>query len=192
MIHRDHVALIRKAIGKSGGVWADFGSGDGAFTVALRDLAGPEVEIYSVDKDLGRLKNQKEAFEKMFDFHPHPNLLPSREKENMDKIQFLHADFTKPLDLPHLDGILMANSLHYVVDQVPFLRFIKRYLKPSGKLVLVEYNTDSGNRWVPYPLSFSTFQELTSKAGFHDPQLLATIPSSFLQEMYAAVVLAGE
>lgn len=171
MIHSDHVRLIKKAIVRQGGVWADFGSGDGAFTLALRDLAGPDGEIYSVDKDMSRLQRQEEAFAEMF---PKTN------------IHFLHADFTKSLNLPKLDGILMANSLHYVKDQVPFLRFIKHYLKPEGKLVLVEYNSDSGNRWVPYPLSFSTLQKLIREADFKSVKQLATIQSSFLEEIYSA------
>lgn len=171
MVHSDHVNLIRKAIVRPGGVWADFGSGDGAFTLALRDVAGEDVEIYSIDKDRSRLRRQEEVFEGMF---PDTN------------IHFFHADFTESLHLPRLDGILTANSLHYVKDQVPFLRFVKQYLKPSGKLVVVEYNSDSGNMWVPYPLSFLTFQKLIAEAGFKKIRLLATIQSSFLQEIYAA------
>ncbi len=51
MIHEDHVNLLRKGILEPGGVWADLGSGAGAFTLALADLIGSTGEIYSVDKD---------------------------------------------------------------------------------------------------------------------------------------------
>jgi ubiquinone/menaquinone biosynthesis C-methylase UbiE len=170
MVHRDHVNLIKNALAP-GGVWADFGSGDGAFTLALADVAGKDAEIYSVDKDQGRLQNQKRNFEEMF-----PNW----------HIRFLHADFTKPLDLPQLDGVLMANSLHYVKEQVPFLQFIRGYLKPSGKVIVVEYNTDSGNTWVPYPLSFRTFQKIAHDAGFSRSEQVSSIASSFLEEIYSA------
>ncbi len=63
MQHSDHINLIKKAISKTGGVWADLGSGEGAFTLGLRDLAGPNIEIYSVDKDKKRLKQQKGRFD---------------------------------------------------------------------------------------------------------------------------------
>ncbi|TMD25838.1 MAG: class I SAM-dependent methyltransferase, partial [Chloroflexi bacterium] len=53
MNHEDHVRLLRKGIVEPGGVWADFGSGAGAFTLALADLLGTEGSIYSVDKDRG-------------------------------------------------------------------------------------------------------------------------------------------
>ncbi len=169
--HSDHIHLIKKAVTKKGGLWADLGSGDGAFTLALRDLAGDKSEIYSVDKDNNRLQRQKENFDTMF-----PDTT----------IHFLHADFTKALNLPLLDGIVMANSLHYVKDQVVFLQKIKNYLKPKGELILVEYNTNSGNPWVPYPVSFEKFIELSQESGFQEPRLLEKVPSTYWNEMYAA------
>lgn len=59
MKHCEHVNLIKKAFVEKGGVWADLGSGEGAFTLALRDLAGEDIEIYSVDKDKQRVSEQK-------------------------------------------------------------------------------------------------------------------------------------
>ena len=49
MDHRDHVRLIARGV-PPGGAWADLGAGEGAFTLALRDVAGPDVVIYAVDK----------------------------------------------------------------------------------------------------------------------------------------------
>ena len=56
----------------------------------------------------------------------------------------------------------------------------------DGVLLLVEYNVDSGNMWVPYPLSFETYRELAPRAGFSEPSLLATKPSRFLHGFYSA------
>ena len=170
MVHKDHVSLIEKAIHTKGGVWADLGSGAGAFTLALRDIAGPSAEIYSIDINSARLEEQKRNFDEMF---PDTN------------IQFLTQDFTQKMQLPKLDGILMANSLHYVKNKIPLLKSLRQFLKPSGKLLLVEYNVDDGNIWVPYPLSFQTLSTLANKAGYVKPTLSGTIPSSFLDEIYA-------
>ncbi len=41
MNHRDHINLIRNGIAGQGNVWAELGSGDGAFTLALAELLGP-------------------------------------------------------------------------------------------------------------------------------------------------------
>lgn len=173
MNHQDHVKLLRRAIpADSPGPWADFGSGDGAFTLALRDLVGPQIEIYSIEKAESRLDQQQRNFLVRF---PESN------------IQFLHQDFTRPLELPPLDGLVMANSLHYFRNKERLLEQIRGYLKPGGRLVLVEYNADSGNPWVPYPLSFETFQQVARRAGYVEPQLLETTPSRFLGQIYSAV-----
>jgi hypothetical protein len=67
------------------------------------------------------------------------------------------------------------------------LEQIRGYLKPDGRFLLVEYNTDRGNRWVPHPLSYPGWQQLAQQAGFHHTELLATRPSSFLGEFFSAV-----
>ena len=96
------------------------------------------------------------------------------------------AEFARPLDLPPLDGVVMANSLHFQRSKDPIIRAVRGYLKPTGRLLLVEYNTDRGNPWVPHPLSYRTWEALARRNGFDDTWLLATRPSRFLGEIYAA------
>ena len=81
----------------------------------------------------------------------------------------------------------MANSLHYFKDREKILRHVRSFLKLHGVLLLVEYNVDSGNPWVPYPLSFETYRLLAPRVGYTEPQLLSTTPSRFLKEFYSAV-----
>jgi len=171
MNHEDHVYLLRNGISKTGGVWADLGSGTGAFTLALADLIGPTGQIYSVDKDRNALREQEKAM---------------RARFPATSIQAYVADFTHRLDLPPLDGVVMANSLHYVRDKSTVLRLVRTYLRPGGRLILVEYNTDRGNMWVPYPLSYSTWEVLAERHGYDGTRLLATRPSRFFDEIYAA------
>ena len=99
----------------------------------------------------------------------------------------LPKDFSRHLDIPPLDGIVMANSLHYFKNKEKILRHVREFLKPNGALLLVEYNVDSGNFWVPHPLTFETFHSLAPRAGFTEPKLLAKVPSRFLNEFYSAV-----
>ena len=171
MQHEDHVALLRDGVSGSGGVWADLGSGGGAFTLALADLIGPTGTIYSVDRDRGALREQERALRARF-----PSVA----------VTYLAADFTRPLDLPPLDGVVMANSLHYVRDKAPVLALVSGYLKPGGRLLLVEYNADRGNPWVPFPLSYPTWERVAAQAGFTATRLLARVPSRFLGEIYSA------
>ncbi|OGO34777.1 MAG: methyltransferase type 12 [Chloroflexi bacterium RBG_16_56_8] len=172
MNHTDHVNLLKPANLPLGGAWADFGAGAGAFTLALRELVGPDATIYAVDKDRRSLDALVQAHRALFGDSKRLHLLP--------------ADFTGVLGLPPLDGILMANSLHFFNDKEEILRHVRTFLKPNGTLLIVEYNVDSGNLWVPYPLSFDTYRLLASRAGFNEPRLLATVPSRFLHEFYSA------
>lgn len=172
MNHNDHVRLLRGGVSGPGGVWADLGSGAGAFTLALADLLGPTSEIYSVDKDRGALREQEQAMRNQF---------PAVQ------VHYLVADFARRLDLPLLEGVVMANSLHFQREKAPVLQLIRGYLKPAGRLILVEYNTDRGNMWVPHPLSYSTWEALARQNGFTSTTLLATQPSRWLGEIYSAL-----
>ena len=172
MQHSDHVGLLQDGI--IPGTWADLGSGTGAFTLALADLLGSSGTIYSIDRDGGALKEQERAMQSRF---------PSA------KVEYHTADFTTKLTLPVLDGIVMANALHFVPrnQQAAVLRQIRSTLKPGGRLILIEYNVDQGNAWVPYPLSHATASKIAASAGFGEMQLLKTTPSRFLKEFYAAL-----
>jgi ubiquinone/menaquinone biosynthesis C-methylase UbiE len=165
------VNLLREGVPEQGGVWADLGSGDGAFTLALVDLLGPGAQIYSIDREAHSLERQAISMALQF-----PDA----------RVTYLTADFTRPLDLPPLDGIVMANSLHFQRDKTGALTLVRGYLKPGGRLLLVEYNADHGNIWVPYPLSYLTWEKLANANGFVQTQLLATTPSRFLREIYSA------
>jgi ubiquinone/menaquinone biosynthesis C-methylase UbiE len=172
MDHNDHIYLLQKGIPAKGGVWADFGSGRGAFTLALADHLGPAGIIYSVDRDSNELAQQE-------------RLLSSRFPQVT--VHYLAADFTHPLILPPLDGIIMANALHFSRQKEQLVRRVKSCLRPGGRFLLIEYNTDRGNPWVPHPLSFATWQKLAPEIGFQNTELLQTVPSSFLGEFYSAV-----
>jgi ubiquinone/menaquinone biosynthesis C-methylase UbiE len=172
MNHSDHVALLRPANLHSGGTWADLGAGSGAFTLALRELVGVESAIYAVDRERPRLGELERAWRQRFG--------------DTTGLNLLEADFTRALHLPALDGVLMANSLHFYRDKQSVLTHVGTFLKPKCMLLLVEYNVDAGNLWVPYPLSFKTYQALAVQAGFSAPRLLSMHPSSFLRGFYAA------
>lgn len=173
MRHAEHVALLRDGVPR-GGVWADLGSGEGAFTLALADLLGGDGRIYSVEREAAALRVQREAMAERF-----PGVAA----------EFLRADFTKPLDLPPLDGIVMANSLHFYRDKQALVQRLVGHLRDQGRLILVEYDADQGNPWVPHPISFARWEALSVRAGLAGTRLLAKVPSRFLRAIYSALSL---
>jgi SAM-dependent methyltransferase len=172
MDHGALVALIRDEVTTTVGRWAELGAGEGAFTLALADLLGPGAHITAVDRDANPLGRFEAEAAKRF---------PATDVETVV------ADFTRPLGLTDLDGVLMANSLHFVRNKKPVLESVREMLRPGGSLVVVEYGADRGNLWVPHPFSHPTWERLAADAGFVRTRLLRTRPSRFLGSLYSAV-----
>jgi ubiquinone/menaquinone biosynthesis C-methylase UbiE len=94
------------------------------------------------------------------------------------------------LPVNNLDGILMANALHYVKDKNVVIKKLAKHLKPAGQFIIVEYDTEQSNQWVPYPISFSRLQETFSAEGYNDIKKIGERRSVYRGgKMYAA--LAG-
>jgi ubiquinone/menaquinone biosynthesis C-methylase UbiE len=161
--HADLVGLLRPGVTSRGGRWADLGAGEGAFTLALAELLGPDGHITAVDKDARALRAIGHG------------------------VHTRVADFTRPLDLRDLDGVVMANSLHFVRDKRPVLAAVRAMLKPGAPVIVVEYATDRGNPWVPHPFSFESWKRLAEEAGLVGTALLATVPSRYFGSMYSAL-----
>src|SRR6202158_1592166 len=104
--HADLVDLLRGGVTGSGTRWADLGAGEGAFTLALADLLGPGAHITAVDRDERATRELGAEMGRRF---------PATT------IDVVTADFTRPLSLSDLDGVVMANSLHFVRDKAPVL-----------------------------------------------------------------------
>ena len=174
MDHADHVALLAPAAARSpDAVWADIGAGSGAFTLALADLLGPAARIIAVDRDRAALAANARAVAAAF-----PDT----------RLTSLVADFREPLDLPLLDGLVAANSLHFVArgGQVAVIKSLAAHLRPGGAFVVVEYDADNGNPWVPHPFSAGSWPRLAGNAGLVDSEVMGRVPSRFLRAIYSA------
>ena len=175
MLHREAITLIGAAVTKVGGVWADLGAGSGVFTRALATLLGPTATVYAVDSNPGSLRELDRI---------------ATATAPGASIRTIVGDFTGPLDLPPLDGALIANALHYVPysDQATVVRGIASLLSEAAPMVVVEYDRSHVNQWVPYPITPAALTALARDAGFGTPTILATRPSRYSGTIYSAVV----
>jgi trans-aconitate methyltransferase len=171
----DARALIAHPSLSQGGaqIWADLGCGRGTFTVALASLLPDGSTIHAVDTDRGAL-----------------HALP-RTSHGVTIVPHV-ADFaTDEWPRRGLDGVLMANALHYVRDQDAFIsRLVAGMLEP--RLIIVEYETDIGNPWVPFPLSRQTAARRLADAGLSTLSDLGTRPSLVRRApLYAVLATRG-
>lgn len=148
-------------------VWADLGCGRGLFTKALASLLPPSSTIYAVDTQPSIA----------------PNILT-----NKTTIDVIRANFVNDtLALPKLNGVLMANSLHYVKDKKSFLSSLQ--LADDPQFLIVEYDTLNANRWVPYPIDFSSLKQLFAGIGFLSIEKINERSSIYNEaKMYSALI----
>ena len=87
-----------------------------------------------------------------------------------------------------LDGLVAANSLHFVgrKQQTEVVAALATHLAPGGRFVVVEYDADRGNPWVPHPFSYAGWERLAESAGLTDTRRLGRVPSRFLDGIYSA------
>ncbi len=177
------IALIREGVEGHAGSWADLGSGAGAFTAALAEILGPGTHLVSVDRDRRGLQAQERELSGRY-----PGV----------RLTTLAGDFTADMAVPPLDGILMANSLHFQRDTCAVLAHAARWLKPGGRMIIVEYDVQRAGPWIPHPVPFGVLVEAAACAGLSAPRLLARRPSRYhgagaggVGGMYAALLAAG-
>ena len=160
------IALIRtSAIGTRSQSWCDLGCGSGTFTVALAQSLVSGSTIDAVDFDEGALKGIPDEYHGV-------------------TIRKLLGDLRIPtLRLPSVDGILMANSLHFIQDQHLLL---SKLLLVTNRFLIVEYERSKPSPWVPHPIGFERLSQLFSETGVERVEKLSTRRSRFGGTMYSA------
>jgi trans-aconitate methyltransferase len=156
------ISLIQSAKIKSNAPtnWADFGCGSGLFTRALSTLLQTGSKIIAVDKDASALKKVNVVNEII-----------------LEKLQ---ADFiNEGLPLQNIDGILMANALHFVKDKNVFIQKLQSYINEAASLLIVEYDTAQSNPWVPYPLRVEGWKNLFKEKGYSQHEEINRYPSVY-------------
>ncbi|MBB4804899.1 SAM-dependent methyltransferase [Chryseobacterium defluvii] len=164
--------LIIPAFSYSGSAekWADLGCGSGLFTNALATLLSDGSKIYAIDRNFQTIQSV------------------NREVE----IEFIQDNFEDGVsDIQDLDGILMANSLHYIREKEKLIQNLLHNLKPGGKFIIIEYDTENANQWVPYPVSFGKLKLLFSKAGFQDIDKTGIRKSVYNDDLMYGAVISG-
>lgn len=170
----DAEALLATAVPRHAGDWADIGAGDGVFSLALARRLRPGSRIYAVDRDRSAIASLGRLASAAAEIIPVP------------------GDFTRPLKLPgtgvsRVSGLLFANALHFVAEPRVPLSHLLTWLRPGGRVVIIEYEGRRPSRWVPYPISVAELAGIVSGFGLSTPAVTATRPSAYGGSLYVAV-----
>ncbi|HYF69571.1 MAG TPA: class I SAM-dependent methyltransferase [Ohtaekwangia sp.] len=152
--------------------WADLGAGTGVFTSALAELiAVSSGTIYAVDENEDALRQIA-------------NVPLSIDLVKLS-LNFVHAE----IPLFELDGIIMANSFHFVLHKAALLSKLKTSMKKDAVMIVVEYDVASPSKWIPYPLNFQYLQKIVMENGFKTCAKIGEMPSKYgNNKLYSAVV----
>ena len=163
------IALIQNPLLEQNRIqsWCDLGCGTGTFTKALAQSLVSGSTIHAVNLD--------------------PKALASIPDEDHGiVIRKVLADLRSPgLRLPSVDGILMANSLHFIQDQHLFL---KKLLPITDCFLIVEYERSKPSPWGPYPVGFEKLRDLFNESGVQRVEKMGTRRSRFGGTIYSAFV----
>ncbi len=171
---REVERIVAAAVPGEPGTWADLGAGDGTFTRALAARLGAGARLYAVDRDALALERLRRW----------------AGRSGVD-VTIVRADLERPLELPglapgQLDGLLLANTLHFMRDAAGVLASLAGWLRPGGRAVLIEYDHRPASRWVPYPIASRDLPALFETAGLTAPAIVARTASAFGGEMVVA------
>lgn len=170
MTLEDAVSLIEPGIAADNlpQHWADLGCGNGTFTRALAHLLTPGSSITAVDH------------------------VPQQWGYAMGagvEVQFKQLDFGREdFYLPMLDGMLMANSFHYIQKKESLIKRLEKCFHKEKQFLIIEYETDTPNPWVPYPISFYQLSQLFDGLGYDRITKLKERQSSYGGKMYATLI----
>lgn len=146
--------------------WLDLSCGTGLFTEALASQLPMGSHVIGVD-------SEAQDFTKI--------------KTDGVTCRFIQSDMTD-LDALHFetDGIMMANALHFVEDQQNYIRQLnERFGEPQ--FVIVEYDNDLANNWVPYPISKKKLKQIFSPETFNI-DFIGERDARYQGKMYAAFI----
>jgi len=122
--------VIAKLGLRPGMVAADIGAGSGLFSRPLAKTVAPSGFVYAVDiqQDLLDYINQRDR------------------QDHIQNVKTVLGEFGDPkLPAPDVDIAFINDVLHHIENRAAYLKALGSYVKPSGRIAIVEMNKDDPN-----------------------------------------------
>ena len=112
-----------------GDVIADIGAGSGVFTLPLARKATPSGKVYAVEIEQGLVDHIANKAREQFVTNVKPVL----------------GRFTDPhLPAPDVDLAFINDVLHHIEDRAGYLKHLAAYIKPSGRIAVIDFYPERG------------------------------------------------
>ena len=123
---------VDEAVGRlglaPGAVVADIGAGSGVFTLPLA-RAVPQGRVYAVDIDQGLVDH----------------IARKAEEARAANVRPVLGAFTDPrLPARDLDVAFIFDVLHHIEDRATYLRSLAGYLRPGGRIAVIDFHPELG------------------------------------------------
>jgi ubiquinone/menaquinone biosynthesis C-methylase UbiE len=153
---------------KDGDVAADLGCGTGWFARRMAGVVAPRGRVYAVDIQPEMLDLLRE-------------LVKKREVTGIEPVLGTSTDPKLPEGA--LDWVLMVDVYHEFQQPKPMLEAIKRSLKPTGKVALVEYRLEGDSAAhirMEHRMSIEQVMGEWVPAGFRLVRRIDSLPTQYL------------
>jgi ubiquinone/menaquinone biosynthesis C-methylase UbiE len=115
---------------KSGDVVADLGAGTGVFSVPIARIVGPTGKVYAVEVD-----------QALVDY-----IAKKVKAQQIANVQTVLGRFADPaLPASDVDLAFIHDVLHHIESRAEYLKQVARYLKPGGRIAIVEPDAQKGS-----------------------------------------------
>ncbi len=112
---------------RPGEVIADIGAGSGLYSLPLARAASPGGKVYAVDIEPGLLDH----------------IAGQAREAQVTNVQTVLGEFSDP-DLPatNVDLAFINDVLHHIEHREEYLQNLSRYLKPSARVVIIDFHPE--------------------------------------------------
>jgi cyclopropane fatty-acyl-phospholipid synthase-like methyltransferase len=144
------VNVIKTLKLKAGQRVCDLGAGSGLFTRPMAQKVGDKGVVYAVDIDPELLKHVERT----------------AQEQKLANIKTILASETDPKLPEAVDLIAIIDTLHHIGNQAEYLKGLKKYLKPDGRIAIIDFSKDwpAGHEKMIYTVG--TLDGWMSAAGF--------------------------
>ena len=133
---------------------ADIGAGGGYFALRFATAVGPEGKVYAIDINPDSLQFIREN-----------SLINGLDNVETVNVEDVHSSLPKN----GLDLIFMRNVYHHLPERIDYFRKMAAFLKPNGKVVIIEYKSGgsfSFHKIFGHHVSQQTIIEEMEEAGY--------------------------